>query len=77
MESALALHMAQQLLDTRFSSVKEMATVIDVPYRALLRLFRHENSPRDAQKIMNAIATYGMKEKIPPETLFKGFCLIQ
>ena len=76
MESALVHHMAKHLLDTRFSSVKEMSEVIDVPYRALLRLFHHENSPRDTQKIMNAIAAYGMKEKIPPETLFKGFCLI-
>ena len=77
MESALVHHMAKHLLDTRFSSAKEMASSIDVPYKALRRLFHHENSPRDTQKIMNAIAAYCMKERIPPETLYKGFCLIE
>ena len=75
MESALVHHMAKHLFDARFSSVKEMATVIDVPYRTLLRLFRRENSSRDMQKIMNALAEYNMKNT-PPETLFKRFLLI-
>lgn len=76
MESALVHHMAKYLLDARFSSVKEMAAGVDVPYRALLRVFHHVDSPRDTQMIMNAIAAYCLRERIPPETLFKGFCLI-
>ena len=76
MAGRLTAYAAEYLLTHYFSSKKEMAEKLNISYRALLRLCRHEHSERDAQAIMIGIAQFCMKEQIAPEQIFHGFCPI-
>ena len=54
-------------------SKKELAIELNIPYRALLRLYNGKQSENDVVTIMSGIALYCLRERIPPDTLFHGF----
>ena len=62
--------MVRHLLNHYFLNKKAMAHALGIPYRTLLRIFNDQSYPGDVQRTMNAIATYCMEQRIPPEELF-------
>lgn len=73
MENKITRHIAERLLKSYFPNKKAMSQMLDIPYRSLLRFFNGQSYPREAQRIMNAIAYYCMKHRIPLEELFADF----
>lgn len=73
MASRLTLHLAEQLLNGEALSKKELAIELNIPYRALLRLYNGKQSENDVITIMSGIAMYCLRKRIPPHTLFHGF----
>lgn len=72
-EIYIAQHIAKYLLKHCFPNKKTMAQTLGIPYRSLLRIFNEQSYPGDVQRTMNAIATYCMEKRIPPEELFASF----
>jgi len=72
MEYQLVLSLSKYLLKKSFRSKRTMAQTLGIPYRSLLRVFNEQCYPGDVQRTMNAIATYCMEQRIPPEELFAG-----
>jgi len=72
MLNQITLHMANHLLRNYFTNKKAMAQKLEIPYCSLLRIFNEQSYPGDVQRTMNAIATYCMEQRIPPEELFAG-----
>ncbi len=73
MVSKVTIHMANHLLRNYFTNKKALAQELEIPYRSLLRIFNEQSYPGDVQRTMNAIATYCMEKRIPPEELFADF----
>jgi len=73
MASRLTLHLAEQLLNGEALSKKELAIELNIPYRALLRLYNGKQSENDVVTIMSGIAIYCLRERIPPDNLFHEF----
>lgn len=71
-QQKFTLHCAQRIYELDFTSKKAMSQALDIPYRSLLRVFNSQSYPGDVQRTMNAIATYCMEQRIPPEELFAG-----
>lgn len=71
MENKITRHMAKCVLKN-FLNKKDMAQTLGIPYRSLLRVLNEQSYPGDVQRTMNAIATYCMEQRIPPEELFAG-----
>jgi len=69
----LTLHLAEQLLNGEALSKKAAAIELNIPYRALLRLYSGKQSEHDVAIIMSGIALYCFRERIPSDTLFCGF----
>ena len=69
----LTLHLAEQLHNREALSKKATAIELNIPYRALLRLYSDKQSENDVVTIMRGIALYCLRERIPPDTLFHGF----
>ena len=75
-ERKLMLHLIDYLLDRRFSSKRSLAARLNIPYRALLRLYHGIETQRDAEIILSKLAQYCMEENIPPRELFRDFSVI-
>lgn len=71
-EIYIAQHIAKYLLKHYFPNKKIMAQTLGIPYRSLLRIFNEQSYPGDAQRTMNAIATYCMEQRLPSDELFAG-----
>lgn len=72
MEYQVVFSLSKHLLKRDFRSKRIMAQRLGIPYRSLLRVFNEQSYPGDVQRTMNAIATYCMEQRIPPEELFAG-----
>ena len=75
-ERKLILHLLDYLLDRRFSSKRSLAAQLNIPYRALLRLYHGKETQRDTKTIMCRLAQYCMQEDISPRALFRDFSVI-
>ncbi len=73
MEYQVVFSLSKYLLKRDFRSKRIMAQTLGIPYRSLLRIFNEQSYPGDVQRTMNAIATYCMEQRIPPEELFADF----
>lgn len=69
-------HLAEYLLKHYFSSKKDMACALCIPYSVMLSVFKGESSVRSSEKVMIGIALYCLAQRIPPEELFHGYAPI-
>ena len=75
-ERKLILHLLDYLLDRRFPSKRSLAAQLNIPYRALLRLYHGKETQRDTITIMCRLAQYCMQKDISPRELFRDFSVI-
>lgn len=71
--SRMIIHIINFIGGSYSNSKKELAIELNIPYRALLRLYSGKQSENDVVAIMSGIALYCLRERIPPDTLFHGF----
>ena len=71
--SRMVIHIINFIGGSYSYTKKELALELNIPYRALLRLYNGKQSENDVVAIMSGIALYCLRERIPPDTLFHGF----
>lgn len=71
--SRMIIHIINFIGGSYSYSKKELAIELNIPYRALLRLYNGKQSENDVVTIMSGIALYCLRERIPTDTLFHGF----
>ena len=74
METRLTAYLLEDFLHEHFTSKKEMAEHMDVPYRMLLRVFTMSCSKKDVRCIMDKVIQYCVENKIPLERILHSFC---